>query len=71
LALPLADDQQYLWQLRPAVCSPDGGSLIDFNDLGVLVRGRLTGSEIQTAVTVGPDVALDVTAFIAATCRAA
>ena len=28
VALPLADDQQYLWQLRPAVCSPDGGALI-------------------------------------------
>jgi hypothetical protein len=44
---------------------------LDFNHLGVLVTGRLTGSDIQTAVTVDPDVALDVTAFIAATCRAA
>lgn len=150
VALPLADDQQYLWQLRPAVCRPEGGSLIvgvksssegdivdgaeptlrlpvwleslrdqtiviaslaptaeqlaitpeglpveieggrgeqvtliwrvvdcagaaelDFNDLGVIVTGRLTGPEIQTAVTVDPDVALDVAAFVAATCRAA
>ena len=150
VALPLADEQQYLWQLRPAVCRPEGGSLIvgvkgssegvivdgaeptlrlpvwleslrdqtiviasiaptaeqlaitpeglpveieggrgeqatliwrvidctgavelDFNDLGVLVTGRVTGPEIQTAVTVDPDVALDVVAFVAATCRAA
>lgn len=44
---------------------------LDFNDLGGLVTGRLTGPEIQTAVTVDPDVALDVAAFVAATCRAA
>jgi hypothetical protein len=48
-----------------------GAVELDFNDLGVLVTGRLTGPEIQTAVTVDPDVALDVVAFVAATCRAA
>jgi hypothetical protein len=151
LTLPLADEQRYLWELRPAVCQPSNGVLrvgvrdagtpevivdgkpvlrlpvviqsyvendtvissvtavsvdlivnaegipaeiegrsaapvtllvrindcavatdLDFDELGLLVTGQQRpGTDVQQPIEVDPDIALDIAAFVADTCRAA